>query len=187
MAAKSVILLSVSILLLPCLVHGQTYENVSHLLVTGGVTIPTGDFGDFWSAGPQGRLTIRLPLSSAMTLGLQAGIAGPRSSDDYLELTQIPLRAIIYFPLAPEASGTPYIAVGGGATMNMFGCKDGSTMCSDTTNTYFTYAVAIGYTIRPEAWANAFFDFSVRYEQQIINDAADIKNLDFEAGIGLCF
>ncbi len=187
MTARSIVTSLAVLLLLPCMVYGQAYEGVSHLLVTGGVTIPTGDFGDYWSIGPQGRLTIRVPVSSAIVFGLQAGIAGPRSEDDYSELTQIPLRAIAYFPTAPEASGTPYIAVGAGLTVNMFGCKGDGAVCSDTTLNYFTYSVALGYTMRPEAMANAFFDFSVRYEQQLINDAADIKTLDFEAGIGLCF
>jgi hypothetical protein len=93
-----------------------------------------------------------------------------------------------YFPLAPEASGTPYLAVGVGATINMFGCKDKEVTCYlDKTETFFAYTAMFGYTIRPEAMANAFFDFGVRYEQQLINDREDYRNLDLEIGIGLCF
>jgi hypothetical protein len=184
--------LSVAVLLLvlavPCVVLGQAYEGTSHLLVAGGVTVPFGGIGDFFNAGPEGRLTIRFPVSQMVSLGLQGGITGPRASDDDSELMQVPVKAVFYFPIAPEASGTPYVAVGAGATFNIFGCKENRSPCyKDTTETYFTYSVTLGYTMRPEAYTSVFFDFAVRYEQQLINDYTDYKSMEVEAGIGLCF
>ncbi len=175
-------------LVLPSLLLGQTYEDTPQMLVSGGITIPHGGLGDFWGTGPQGRLTIRVPFSEAITGGIQGGIAGPRASDDDSELIEIPIRGMLIFPLAPEASGTPYVAAGAGATFNLFSCKGDETQCyMDSTETFFTYSVTVGYTMRPEAFANTFFDFAVRYEQQIINDCSDYMNLDLEVGIGLAF
>ncbi len=178
--------------LLPATAVGQTYENTTHVLVSGGTSTPVGGLSDFWSTGPQGRLTLRFATGSSMSIGLQAGVAGLHTDDGNSELVQYPMRIMAYFPLAPEGSGTPYIAVGAGPTVNMFGCKEKVGPCyladnKDDTRMYFAYSVMLGYTMRPEAMANTFFDFGIRYDQQVINDKTDYKNLDVEVGIGLAF
>lgn len=183
-----VVLLLVGVALLPGTVAGQTFENTPQVMITAGTSTPVGGISDFWSTGPQGKLTIRVPLGGSMAAGLQGGLAGPRSSDDNSELLQVPLRGLIYFPLAPEASGTPYLAVGVGPTINAFTCRDESATCYlDKTKVYFAYSLVVGYTMRPEAMAHAFFDFAIRYDQQVINNEADFTGVDAELSIGLAF
>jgi hypothetical protein len=132
-----------------------------------------------------------------MAFGLQGGVVGPMSKDDNSELMQVPLRGLLYFPLAPEASGTPYFALGAGATIDIFGCQKEAAVApcyldclpdsTDDTQVHFAYTLAIGYTMRPESMARAFFDFAVRYDQQVIDNVADYTNLDAEVSVGLNF
>lgn len=179
-------LLSALILFGSIVAFGQSFENTSSVVFSGGLSIPTGDIGDVYGIGPFGRVTLRLPATQTVYFGLEAGLTAPSSDLDGLELLQIPVRAMAIFPAAGEAASTPFLGIGGGMTINSESRKLGDSEESDT-KVYPTLAVQLGYTLRPEAMSNTLFDFYIRYEQQFINDRGDYRNIDFGAGIGLCF
>lgn len=187
MSGKLLIVVALSIALLPTVVLGQTYESTTHLMISGGTSTPVRGLNEFWSTGPHGRLTIRFPMGGTLWGGLQGGVVGLGTDESNSELVQFPLRVLAYFPLAPEASGTPYIAFGVGATVNKFSCRDKIKTCYlDEAKNNVAYTVAVGYTMRPEAMAHAFFDFGIRYDQQIVNNKNDYIDIGVEVGIGLC-
>jgi hypothetical protein len=195
MVSRFIIAASLAAALLPAAVFGQTYGVGPHLMITAGSSTQLGGLSPYWDTGAQGKLTIRIPVGGSMAFGLQGGVVGPMSKDDNSELMQVPLRGLLYFPLAPEASGTPYLAVGAGATIDIFGCQRVAMPCyldclpdsTDDTQVHFAYTLILGYTMRPEAFARAFFDFAVRYDQQVIDNVADYTNLDVEVSVGLNF
>lgn len=165
---------------------GQSFENTSSVVFSGGLSIPTGDIGDDYGIGPFGRVTLRLRATQTVHIGLETGLTGPSSDVDGLELLQIPLRAIAIFPVAGEAASTPYLGVGGGMTINSEGAKLGDSEESNT-EVHPTATVQLGYTLRPEAMSKTLFDFYIRYEQQFINHRSDYRNVDVGVGVGLCF
>lgn len=195
MASRLIIAVSLAVALLPATVLGQTYGTAPHLVVTAGSSTQLGGLSPYWDTGAQGKLTIRIPAGCSMAFGLQGGVVGPMSKDDNSELVQVPLRALLYFPLAPEASGTPYLALGAGATIDIFDCQKEALPCyldclpdtTDDTQIHFAYTLILGYTMRPESMARAFFDFALRYDQQVIDDVADYTNLDAEVSVGFNF
>jgi hypothetical protein len=164
----------------------QTFENTSTLLVSGGISVPTGDLGDVYGEGPFGRITYRLPTPVSFHIGIETGINGPSSNVEDLELLQIPLRILAVFPFVEESASTPFFAVGGGATINKSENK-GNEEPDSSTDVYMTYTVQLGYTLRPESMESTLFEIYIRYEQQLINDSSDFRNLDVGLGIGLCF
>lgn len=194
MASRVAIAVSLAAALLPATILGQTFGMGPQIMVTAGSSTQLGGLSPYWDTGPQGKLTIRIPVGG-VAFGLQGGAVGPLSKDDNSELAQIPLRGLLYFPLAPEASGTPYLAVGAGATIDIFDCQTMAHPCyldclqdsTDDTQVHFAYTLILGYTLRPESMARAFFDFAVRYDQQVIDNVADYTNLDAEVSVGLNF
>lgn len=166
---------------------GQAYENISSVLFSGGVSVPSsGDLVDAYGVGPFGRVTYRMPASRTFHLGLETGLTGPSADVNGFELLQIPLRLLIVFPVAGEAASTPFLAISGGATINSESVKAGDGSESNT-KVYLTYTVQLGYTLRPEAMESTLFDLYIRYEQQLINNRSDIRNIDIGVGVGLCF
>lgn len=181
--------------LLPATVLGQSYGTGPQIMLTAGSSTQLGGLSPYWDTGAQGKVTFRIPVGGSMAFGLQGGAVGPLSKDDNSELVQVPLRGLLYFPLAPEASGTPYLALGAGATIDLFDCQSMAHPCyldcladsTDDTQVHFAYTVILGYTLRPESMVRAFFDFAVRYDHQVIDNVADYTNLDAEVSVGLNF
>jgi hypothetical protein len=170
----------------PFEVYGQAFENISSVLFSGGASVPSGDLGDAYGAGPFGRITYRTPVSETIHLGLETGVTGPSADVNEFELLQIPIRLLAIFPIAGEAASTPFLAIGGGATINSESIK-ASNGSESNTKVYLTYTVQLGYALRPEAMESTLFDLYIRYEQQVINDQSDFRNIDIGVGVGLCF
>jgi hypothetical protein len=171
----------------------QSFEGTAALELLGGVSIPEGTAGDTWGSGPVGRLSLRFPATPEISLGLEGGVVAPNSNSQYLDFLQVPIRLLFYVPLAGEAASTPYFAFGPGATVNIFSSSIPTEMLLEgesnetNTETHFSYALKVGYLLRPESMTNTFFDLGARYEQQIITDADDWRNIDLEVGVGLAF
>jgi hypothetical protein len=177
------------------LAAAQSFQGTTAVQVNGGVTLPVGSIADFWGAGPAGRLCLRFPATPGVSLGLEGGFTLPSSNLPEEDTFQVPIRLLFFIPLAGEAASTPYFAFGPGATVNIFSFdyptgyfSDGSPAQSTTkTKTYFAYTVKVGYLLRPESMTNTFFDLGMRYEQQMVGDGDDWRNVDLEVGVGLGF
>lgn len=166
-------------------VFGQAFEQTPSLLLTGGLTVPTGSGAEGWDLGPEGRIVIRFPITGTMTIGISGGLLAPASDVDELTLLQIPLSLMAYFPLAPEAASTAFLAVGGGITVNTV--SSNSPWFDDDTETRPTYSIRLGYSFRPEQMQSTMFEIGIQYEQQLEEDVSDWRSIGIQAGLGLCF
>jgi len=71
---RIVVLMVALVLLSSFVVYGQSFERTSQAVFSGGLSIPTGDIGDVYGVGPFGRITLRLPATPTVHLGLEAGL-----------------------------------------------------------------------------------------------------------------
>lgn len=164
----------------------QAFEKAPAAMLGVGMTIPIGSMSDFYDPGITGRVGVRMPISQGMSFGVESGIMAPNEKSGSQSLFQFPVRALLYFPLASEASSTPYIALGPGVTFNSVG-DDGVSSGSDERDPYFSYALKIGWAFRPEHMASTLFELGARYEQQFIGHSPDFQTAELEACVGRVF
>jgi len=168
------------------LAYAQAFENAPTATLGVGMMIPTGSMSDFYGPGITGRVSVRMPISQGMSFGVESGIMAPNQKSGSQTLYQYPVRALLYFPLASEASSTPYFALGPGVTFNSVGddAQSGGSKDQDPT---FTYALKIGWAFRPEHMTSTIFELGARYEQQFIGHSPDFQTVELEACVGRTF
>ena len=96
----------------------QAFENARVATLRVGMLIPSGDMSKVFGPGVLGRANLRLPVSQGTSVGIESGIYAPNAKSGNATLYQIPVRVLMYFPVASEGSSSPYFAVGPGVTFN---------------------------------------------------------------------
>ena len=162
----------------------QSFENTTSVIIHGGVAVPTGDIADSQNAGPTGQLTFRFPMTSSHHAGLNIGFVDLKQDGNGNELLLFPAHLSVYFPFAPETAGSPYATVGFGATYNREKYTDTLGVDQTDNSVYSGALLGIGYTLRPEAMPNTYFDILLTYNQQFILDNPDYRAINFLIGIG---
>ena len=168
------------------LAQAQAFEDAPTMTLGIGMLAPSGDMSKYYRPGAAGRLGLRAPISAGTSLGIEAGIYAPNSKSGSATLYQFPIRALLYFPVAPEGSSTPFVALGPGVTFNSVG-DDRRPGEPREPPPYFTYALKAGWTFRPEQMSNTIFELGARYEQQFIGGSPSFQTFDLEACIGHTF
>ena len=164
--------------------HGQTFEHARAATLGVGLLVPAGSLSDLYDPGIVGRVSVRMPISQGTTLGLESGIVAPNEKSGSPSLYQFPVRALLYFPLAPEGGSSPYLALGPGVTFNSVGKGPQGSAQRDP---YFTYALKVGWSFRPETMTRTLFEIGARYEQQFIGSSSDFQSFDVEVCTGRIF
>jgi len=165
--------------------YAQAFENSPVATLSVGSVFPTASMSDLYGPGVVGRVSVRIPISAGTTFGVESGIVAPNDESGSPTLYQFPVRALLYFPLAPEAGSTPYLALGPGVTFNSV--TDGQPGSREKRDPYFTYALKVGWAFRPETMARTLFEIGARYEQQFIGFSPDFQTFDMEACVGRTF
>jgi len=168
------------------LASAQAFENARVMTLGVGMLIPAGAMSDFYDPGITGRASIRMPISQGTSFGVESGIMLPNHKSGSRTLYQFPVRALFYFPLAAEASSTPYAALGPGVTFNSTGDGAGASGPKQR-DPYFTYALKIGWAFRPEQMTSTLFELGARYEQQFIGGSSEFQTVEMEACVGRTF
>src|SRR2546426_8941825 len=124
--------------------RAQTFENVRVATLGVGMLVPGGDMSKSFGPGVVGRVSLRMPVSRGTSFGIESGIYAPNAKSGNATLYQIPVRVLMYFPVASEGSSSPYFAVGPGVTFNSIS-GNGKSGSSKNPDPYFTYALKLGW------------------------------------------
>ena len=165
--------------------RAQAFERAPVLTLAIGLLAPSGSMSDSYDPGILGRVGFRGTITQGTAFGLEFGIYAPNNKSGVATLYQYPLRALLYFPLAAEASSTPYVALGPGVTFSKVD-NSGPPGSSTERDPYFSYALKVGWAFRPEHMST-LFEIGARYEQQFIGNADDLQTFDLEASVGRTF
>ena len=164
----------------------QAFENARVVTLRVGMLIPSGDMSKVFGPGVLGRANLRLPVSQGTSVGIESGIYAPNAKSGNATLYQIPVRVLMYFPVASEGSSSPYFAVGPGVTFNSIS-GNGKSGSSKNPDPYFTYALKLGWAFRPEHMASTLFEIGGRFEQQFVPESPDFQTFDVDVSVGRTF
>ena len=179
-----VILLSLSTWAGP--VRAQAFENTTALTLGVGALVPVTEMSKAYGLGFAARLGLRMSISAGTSIGVETGFYAPNRKSGNATLYQCPVRVLLYFPLAPEGSSTPYVALGPGVTFSQVG-DSGDPDSPTKRDPYFTYALKLGWAFRPEQMSGTVFEVGARFEHQFIGGSPDFQTVDVEVCVGRVF